>query len=473
MGEGRPGGPTGTADRTRSTAEEADFTAALDAASDRMRVVELARTLQNRPMNMFIIGYPKPPDTARGDLGDADLRDQLQRARQRGLRPRVVLHDGAPAGAHHRPGDPRHAEQDDGADHAVDQRRRPRRQHARQHHGPGPQPRPRADRAERDQGPARIDAARLHAGRRARQPRGRQRGPADPRRRATSTSTSPVRRGQVHGQRLDVRRGGRSRAGGWARTAPAATATRASCATPARSRTASACWARRARRPARRVRPRARQLAARTSSARSTAHLWENWEGMRYFAARMTQIVAASTRRRSRTRPATRHRPDGPARLLPVAADRRASARTRTTAGRGHAAGLADPRSGAVRLLHPAGRVHGAADRARGDNDFGTVAQRLAIHGIQVEPQAGGVFVPLRQPLRGLIAPILDSEAVLPMIETAAARATASAGAPVGGTVPATLSLTLGAPATLRAVHAGRGQGVHREHHRQRDLHRR
>ena len=29
-----------------------------------MRVVELARTLENRPMNLFIIGYPKPPATA-------------------------------------------------------------------------------------------------------------------------------------------------------------------------------------------------------------------------------------------------------------------------------------------------------------------------------------------------------------------------------------------------------------------------
>src|SRR3954454_2303559 len=47
-----------------SDVEEADFTARLDAASDRVRVVELARTLENRPMNMFIIGYPKPPDTA-------------------------------------------------------------------------------------------------------------------------------------------------------------------------------------------------------------------------------------------------------------------------------------------------------------------------------------------------------------------------------------------------------------------------
>ena len=47
----------------------------------------------------------------------------------------------------------------------------------------------------------------------------------------------------------------------------------------------------------------------------------------------------------------------------------------------------------------------------------GSVAQRLAIHGIKVEPAPGGVFVPLRQRLRGLIAPILDSQAVLPMLD--------------------------------------------------------
>ncbi len=43
---------------------EYDYTAALDAASDRVRVVEIGRTLQNRPVNMFIIGYPAPPATA-------------------------------------------------------------------------------------------------------------------------------------------------------------------------------------------------------------------------------------------------------------------------------------------------------------------------------------------------------------------------------------------------------------------------
>lgn len=40
------------------------YTAALDEASDRVRVVEIGRTLLDRPINMFIIGYPEPPATA-------------------------------------------------------------------------------------------------------------------------------------------------------------------------------------------------------------------------------------------------------------------------------------------------------------------------------------------------------------------------------------------------------------------------
>ena len=62
-------------------------------------VVELTRTIQNRPMDLYIIGYPKPPDTAAEISAKPTYCGQLQRARQRGLRPRVVLHDGAPARA--------------------------------------------------------------------------------------------------------------------------------------------------------------------------------------------------------------------------------------------------------------------------------------------------------------------------------------------------------------------------------------
>jgi hypothetical protein len=40
------------------------YTAALDAASDRVRAVEIGRTVLGRPINMFIIGYPAPKPTA-------------------------------------------------------------------------------------------------------------------------------------------------------------------------------------------------------------------------------------------------------------------------------------------------------------------------------------------------------------------------------------------------------------------------
>ena len=46
------------------------YTAALDAASDRVRVVEIGRTVLDRPINMLVIGYPRAPrnvkDAAKG-----------------------------------------------------------------------------------------------------------------------------------------------------------------------------------------------------------------------------------------------------------------------------------------------------------------------------------------------------------------------------------------------------------------------
>ena len=47
-----------------SDVEEYAYTAALDAASDRVRVVEIGRTPQGRAINMFALGYPAPPATA-------------------------------------------------------------------------------------------------------------------------------------------------------------------------------------------------------------------------------------------------------------------------------------------------------------------------------------------------------------------------------------------------------------------------
>jgi hypothetical protein len=44
--------------------EEYSYTSSLDAASNRVRVVEIGKTVLQRPVNMFIIGYPAPPATA-------------------------------------------------------------------------------------------------------------------------------------------------------------------------------------------------------------------------------------------------------------------------------------------------------------------------------------------------------------------------------------------------------------------------
>lgn len=46
-----------------SDVDEYEYTAALDAASRRVRVVEIGRTVLGRPINMFIIGYPAPRPT--------------------------------------------------------------------------------------------------------------------------------------------------------------------------------------------------------------------------------------------------------------------------------------------------------------------------------------------------------------------------------------------------------------------------
>ena len=46
-----------------SDVNEYAYTAAVDELSDRVRVVEVGRTIQNRPINMFVIGYPTPPAT--------------------------------------------------------------------------------------------------------------------------------------------------------------------------------------------------------------------------------------------------------------------------------------------------------------------------------------------------------------------------------------------------------------------------
>jgi hypothetical protein len=47
---------------TSDTAEY-EYTAAVDQLSDRVRVVEIGRTVLGRPVNMFVVGHPSPPST--------------------------------------------------------------------------------------------------------------------------------------------------------------------------------------------------------------------------------------------------------------------------------------------------------------------------------------------------------------------------------------------------------------------------
>ncbi|MFI6759698.1 M14 family zinc carboxypeptidase [Micromonospora sp. NPDC050417] len=46
-----------------SDVNEYAYTAAIDERSDRVRIVEIGRTVLGRPINMFVIGYPTPPAT--------------------------------------------------------------------------------------------------------------------------------------------------------------------------------------------------------------------------------------------------------------------------------------------------------------------------------------------------------------------------------------------------------------------------
>src|SRR4051794_9960900 len=185
-------------------------------------------------------------------------------------------------------------------------------------------------------------------------------------------------------------------------------------------------------------------------------HLWENWEGMRYFFSRMDQIVALN--RASAAYQAS----DAPTRTVlrgsypwPLTPSVGENPNDQPDVDTPLASRILDP--GPCGYFIPQAEY----DMPRMSNTTtpvpaGSVAERLAIHGIKVEPQAGGVLVRLKQPLRGLIAPLLDSQAVLPIITTAQRRyACPQVDGPVGGTVPATLSLTLGTPAAFGAFTPG------------------
>ena len=198
---------------------------------------------------------------------------------------------------------------------------------------------------------------------------------------------------------------------------------------------------------ARRDRRRARSNSPANRLRKVYAHLWENWEGMRYFNSRMTQIRAAIAQS------VAYQTSDLPTRTIlrgaypwPLVPSVGANPNDQPDVDALQARYLLEP--------SPCGYFIPESSYTAADPD-GTVAQRLAIHGIKVEPAAGGVFVPLKQPYRGLIAPILDSASPLPMLTTAERRYCFRTDAPVGGNVPATLALTLGTPASFGAFTPG------------------
>jgi hypothetical protein len=67
-----------------SDLNEYAYTGAIDAASERVRVVEIGRTLQGRPINMFIFGTRSRSERC-AHLGHADGAGSVPRARQRAV----------------------------------------------------------------------------------------------------------------------------------------------------------------------------------------------------------------------------------------------------------------------------------------------------------------------------------------------------------------------------------------------------
>jgi predicted deacylase len=184
-------------------------------------------------------------------------------------------------------------------------------------------------------------------------------------------------------------------------------------------------------------------------------HLWENWEGFRYFYAKLDSIVAvnkaSAAYQAGDTIKRTVLRGSYPWPLTPSVG---ANPNDQPDVDTPIAERILDP--------NPCGYFITQADYTAPRTcisptpvQAGSIADRLAIHGIKVVPWGSGVLVPLKQPMGGLVAPMLDAAGVLPMLRTAVRYYGSCEGGTVGGTVPATLALSLGAPATFGAFTPG------------------
>jgi hypothetical protein len=181
------------------------------------------------------------------------------------------------------------------------------------------------------------------------------------------------------------------------------------------------------------------------------AHLWENYQGLEYYNARLpiihNLIQASIAYNVSNTGPVVL-RGSWPWPYNPV---------------NGANTGLPDV--DAVTSDHvldppPCGYFL-TPEQYLGANPDGTVQERLALHGIAVEKWPNGYLVRLAQPQRGLIAPILDGASVDPSPMVAGTRlydCPFKTEGTVGGTVPATLSLALGDAAAFGPFTPGVGK---------------
>ncbi|MDA0168920.1 M14 family zinc carboxypeptidase [Solirubrobacter taibaiensis] len=436
-----------------TTAEEETFAAALDAASDRFRRVELTRTIQNRPMDLYILGYPKPPDTAAeisarpaywvncnvhgNEASGRETCFTMARQLAFSTDPAVIdmltkitvliMPSSNPDGrALNQRGNS--TGQDLNRDHAlIEQAETKAQAQLIRDYSPDVA----IDNHEGDSEDLPILSARhlnvheplFNEGKSM---------VIDWMYGAAATSgwwMGPYSTGGDSHEGI-LRNTGSLKNGismlGEARAAPGTTR-------PAEGGT--------------NTRP--------NEQRKAYGHLWENWEGLRYFAAGLDRIVninkASAAYQTAGGNGRTVLRGSYPWPLTPSVG-----------ANPNDQPDVDTPLASRILNPGPCGYYMTTADYNAPRTSIsptpvqaGSIATRLAVHGIKVLPWGQGVLVPLKQPMGGLVAPMLDADGVLPMLETAVRYYGNCEGGTVGGTVPATLGLTLGAPATLGAFTPG------------------